>query len=353
MGHFCTTHFLCRTVKHIKAKDLLCDGKFFDATHDVGIMHPMLEMTGGKFKFIDDIIYVYNRLNPLNDHNLRLYRQIYLGKFIASKKKYDALPYNKTPRRNISNNAKADLIIISEENPQHLETMLDSIFLHAQSLGAVSLLLQSCNPAQPSIKKQQELAHIKTILKNYNAIKFLEYTPDNFKEILENTLSTSPHEHIILAKNDMILQSPVCLSSCIKLLEDTYAYGFYLALGQNTTHTDSLIKSQEIPVHTHLHKNVYLWQFQYGHQDWRKPNNLLMTLYRKKNILNVVTRLNYTCVDTLQDLWNEWQFDYENIGLFFKESKAFSLTNHAKHVVDKKTDHKSWLKNIFGENHDV
>jgi hypothetical protein len=57
-------------------------------------MFPMLEMTGGKFMFIPDILYVYNYDTPLNDYkNYREY-QIEIEKYIRSLTPYNRLDEN-------------------------------------------------------------------------------------------------------------------------------------------------------------------------------------------------------------------------------------------------------------------
>ncbi len=41
-------------------------GKFWPAAADLSFMFPMLEMAHGRYKYIPDVIYAYNRANPLN-----------------------------------------------------------------------------------------------------------------------------------------------------------------------------------------------------------------------------------------------------------------------------------------------
>jgi hypothetical protein len=51
----------------------------------------MIEMSGKeKFKFINDILYVYNESNPINDHKVDIRLTIELANKIRNKK-----PYNK------------------------------------------------------------------------------------------------------------------------------------------------------------------------------------------------------------------------------------------------------------------
>jgi len=57
--------------KKLKQEDLMYNGEFVQATCDKVMMVPMVEMTGGRFKCITDILYVYNAINPISD--MRIY----------------------------------------------------------------------------------------------------------------------------------------------------------------------------------------------------------------------------------------------------------------------------------------
>ena len=58
--------------KKIDEKDLKdSEGNYWSVAGDLAFMWPMIEMSGLEhFKFIDDILYVYNEANPINDHKV-------------------------------------------------------------------------------------------------------------------------------------------------------------------------------------------------------------------------------------------------------------------------------------------
>tara|TARA_A100001015_G_scaffold314383_1_gene423721 strand:+ start:454 stop:966 length:513 start_codon:yes stop_codon:yes gene_type:complete len=55
--------------KKIKNKDLKINGKYVKAAQDMAVMYPMIEMSGGKFKCIPDILYIYNSNHPETNHS--------------------------------------------------------------------------------------------------------------------------------------------------------------------------------------------------------------------------------------------------------------------------------------------
>lgn len=78
--------------KNIKKEDFKDpNGEFFRMTGDLAAMFPMLEMSGGKFKCIEDILYCYNFTNPLNDEKLDHNFQLSMEKFIRNKKPYEKI----------------------------------------------------------------------------------------------------------------------------------------------------------------------------------------------------------------------------------------------------------------------
>jgi len=80
--------FYAGLFKRIKLEDLLYKGKFFPCCADFAAMLPMAEMAQNKAVFIPDILYTYNRNNPLHvDSHLKSTR-IFLCSFIPSKNFY-------------------------------------------------------------------------------------------------------------------------------------------------------------------------------------------------------------------------------------------------------------------------
>lgn len=53
--------------KKIDPRDLMYRGQFVQATCDKVLMTPMIEMSGGRFKCVQDVLYIYNATNPLSD----------------------------------------------------------------------------------------------------------------------------------------------------------------------------------------------------------------------------------------------------------------------------------------------
>jgi glycosyltransferase involved in cell wall biosynthesis len=92
---WCSSHL--RTFKYklwekINKKDLLdTKGSFYKMAWDLAFMLPMLEMASDRSQYIEEVLYVYNVANPLNDHKVNNSYQIALEREIRAKKKYTCL----------------------------------------------------------------------------------------------------------------------------------------------------------------------------------------------------------------------------------------------------------------------
>ena len=63
--------FKYKLYKRISHHDLKKDGKYLKSATDMALMYPMLEMSYGKFKCIDKVLYKYNKIHP-ESHNVNL-----------------------------------------------------------------------------------------------------------------------------------------------------------------------------------------------------------------------------------------------------------------------------------------
>jgi glycosyltransferase involved in cell wall biosynthesis len=79
--------------KKIKEEDLKDNsGNYWSVAGDLSFMFPMLEMSGeNHFKFISDVLYIYNESNPLNDHKVNMSKVSSTVNIIRNKTSYNGI----------------------------------------------------------------------------------------------------------------------------------------------------------------------------------------------------------------------------------------------------------------------
>lgn len=83
--------FYAGLFKQIKEEDLKWNGEFFKMTYDQAIMLPMAEMAGRHIRFIKDVLYLYNRTNPLCDDKVNVALQQACKRYIQTLPRYSRL----------------------------------------------------------------------------------------------------------------------------------------------------------------------------------------------------------------------------------------------------------------------
>ncbi len=78
--------------KNIRDEDLRGpDGDYFSVTSDLATMFPMAEMAGKRIRYIDEVLYIYNDVNPIGDENAKRADQLAMNRYIRSLPKYQVL----------------------------------------------------------------------------------------------------------------------------------------------------------------------------------------------------------------------------------------------------------------------
>jgi len=79
--------------KNIQDKDLRDEnGEYFRIMKDKATLYPMLEMAGDHIRYVDDVLYIYNMENPLNDYvNTPSDEHMRVDTLIRNKPRYETL----------------------------------------------------------------------------------------------------------------------------------------------------------------------------------------------------------------------------------------------------------------------
>ena len=201
--------------KMIKFEDLLYKGTFFPMTWDWAMMYPMLEMSGGKFRFISEVLYVYNTDNPINDIKVDSTFQEYLGSLIQQKKPYQPLEKPISFSQHLAAPFTCSVVIINDDTPSSLKPILQT--LHNQ-LNQYRLYV--IHKKSPQLSK-----NYKKLIRHYSDVLFVEYK-NNVNTALKKVFIKEQY-----AKTNFCVVTPsnhalaVCkeLQHAIKILKQTKA----------------------------------------------------------------------------------------------------------------------------------
>lgn len=323
LGDFPTSHlrtYRLSLLKDLPLQALLYYGQFYPAGGDTALMWSLCEKAGAHAVFNPEPVYGY-RDTDQNDWKLRLATVFACAQYAKDQKKFT--PLQELPVQLPADQYSADLIIFSYNRPLQLYALLESVQEYITGLDHITVLYRAD-------EEQYKQAYYE-LQECFSSITFVrQKNPStDFKSLLLHILCQSQCEYLMFAVDDNLVKDFVCITDCIRVLQKTHAYGFYLRLGKNLTVTYMAQALQPLPFLVHVEEGIFAWQFGAGHYDWSYPNTVDMTLYAKKDILPALQTMKYTNPNTLEGTWfsTPWVDAYK-VGLCFETSKIVNIPNN-------------------------
>ena len=262
-----------------------------------------------------------NRLFELAGRHVRRLRGSFVdGKsygysWVARSKK----PYPRYNPGDLAPAPKADLVIFSYDRPLQLYALLESIDTFVVNLDHISVIYRVSND---SFDEGYEL-----VKKRFPAIGYLkqgEKPAADFKPLVLKACFESSNPYVMFAVDDMVVRGAIDLQEGMEQMEKVGAFGVYYRLGRHISYSFMLNQEQPIPPSVKLDGDLYAWQFSEGKGDWHYPNTVDMTLYRKRDIKEFLTTIQYIHPNSLESKW-ALKRKKSGVGLYYEKSKVVNL----------------------------
>lgn len=308
--------FYAGVFKQIPLKELIYEGDFFQVAGDVAVMSSLIELARDHTIYVNDVLCVYNTFNTLADTKLRREKQDEAVRHIVGRK-----PLAKTTsyiRENIGGK-KADLLAFSYDRPLQLFAFLESVEKHITGLNQISVIYRSSGS-----KYDAGYAEVGNRFPHVKMIKQSNKPHEDFKLLVMESAFNGGSDYLLFAVDDIIVKDRVDLHECIEAMDQTLAYGFYLRLGSHVDYCYMQDRHQGIPELTRLDGSVRAWRFNTGADDWKYPNSVDMSLFKKSRIKGDFEKIHFIHPNAIEDKW--WNMaDFDEVGLCFEQSKILNI----------------------------
>ena len=320
-GHIRT--YRLSLLKDLPLEYLLYNGDFYPATGDVALMWGLSEKAEFHAIFNPEPAYGY-RVTDQNEFILCPQESDKCVSYAKQQKKFQ--PLKELPHQLPAEHFKTDLIIFSYKRPMQLYALLESLEKYVTGLHNISVLYRADDE-----NYEQAYYEVKTHFQNVVFVRQSVTHPHlDFKPLLLQILYASASEYLVFATDDDIVKDYIAINDCVRALQKTHAYGFYLRLGKNLTHSYIANCIQNIPNLLDIDKNIYALNIDpktYDiFYDWAYPNTVDMTLYPKEKIINALRYLTYNSPTSLEASWSQASLSEPiKIGLCFEQSKIVNI----------------------------
>ncbi|HSW86187.1 MAG TPA: glycosyltransferase family A protein [Rhabdochlamydiaceae bacterium] len=313
--------FYAGLFKQVRLQDLIYQGGFLPMAGDLGFMFPLLEMAGRHSVFIKDILYLYNRTNPLSDHITNFPFQEQCAMHVRKLARYQRLKQSSFMRSE-EDKMNADLIAFSFDRPLQLYAFLESLERYAKNLNHISIIYRCSNDDYAQAYEKVNAA--------FPYVEFIKQSSEpneDFKNLVMQTGffdKKNSSDYILFSVDDVLLKDGLDIRECIRAMQQTSAYGFYLSHGAHLNYCYMLDCAQPVPPSIKLKNDIYAWQFRDGQADWRYQHSLDMVLYRKKDIQKDFIKLSFHNPNSLEHYWN-LRSKLNRVGLYYTRSKCVNI----------------------------
>ena len=321
-GHLRT--YRLSLLKDLPLDTFLYKGIFYPAAGDAPLMYSLCEKASFHTCFNPEPLYGY-RITDQNELRSGMAQQA-IECYQNARNQTPFPPLQELPNQLPLNHYQTDLIIFSYKRPMQLYALLESVEKYITGLQRIVVLYRADDE-----NYEQAYYEVKTHFQNVVFVRQSVTHPHlDFKPLLLQILYTSASEYLIFATDDDIVKDYIEINDCVRALQKTHAYGFYLRLGKNLTHSYIANCIQSIPNLVDVDKNIYALQIDpkaYDvFYDWAYPNTVDMTLYPKETITHALHWLNYNSPTSLEASWAKLSLEESTkIGLCFEQSKMVNI----------------------------
>ena len=300
---FIPVSFYSALFKQIRLADLVQEGRFVNGRDSY--LDPLLQMSGGRSRVLNEPLFIANFARPFREEASRsLYSYQALSQFPSSQ----------------SEEERADIVLFSCDRPLQLFACLESIHRYFVGYEQIHVICRASN--------ERYLAGYESLASDFPDVHFVfqgKEPKKDFKPLLLKTLFESPSEYVLFGTDDEIVTDFADLKTCMQMMSQTGAYGFYLRLGSHISYSYQLGRDQAIPSSIDLGSGIYAWNLKAGFSDWDFPHTLDMTLYKKSVLKMPFEKMRYKTPNSLEFSWAK-EFHPENeVGLYFEHSKVVNI----------------------------
>lgn len=214
-----------------------------------------------------------------------------------------------------------DLVVFSYDRPMQLYACLESTEKYVSGLHTIHVIYRTSSP-----EYERGYESVKARFPTATFHRQSAAAPSDFKPlVLSSVFSPSCScPYILFSVDDIIVTDTIDLLQCVQAMEEQKAWGFFLRMGKNITHFYMKDRPSPVPPTEELSNGMFLWTFADGVGDWRYPNTVDMTIYRKKDVRPYLETVEFTNPNSLESEWQHWNCLHMK-GIAYPHSKVVNI----------------------------
>lgn len=310
MQHWAFSHlrtFYAWLFKSIKLEDLLYEGNFYAMTWDQAMMFPMCEMAHPRIAYVPYVVYIYNRINPINDDKVNRALQLKLEEHIKAQKPYAKIDCPHCIDM-LTKEDTASIIVYSQNNPDQLKNMLKSLKAHVKNSTKIHVLYLAVAGKRKAYN---------ALVRTFADINFTAITPATINSALLLRVNKMQDNYVVVTRDASLVTQDIDLQSCISTMKRTATQIFHLAL--NYEQVSPMFLNAKVPL-VNRQESICAW-YPSNKKDDLQISCLNMTLWNKTRLLEALKDPKINSLPSLDHELQTWLVASNSLGLFFESPR--------------------------------
>lgn len=292
--------------KSIQLKDLLYEDYFYAMGWDIAFICPLLEMAGTRHQCIDDVLYIYNIINPLSDCYRNASLQLHLAQYVLNQHPYNRLD-TISSIETFDKDDRTSLILLATQGLSNIYTLLTDVYTSIKPLTTLSLLYDS---------SYEDIHTLDNLSSLFPSVSVKSYNKESFKNIVEKCINVATENYIFLATDTMTIRDSINCTASIRALKKSHTTVYYCALAKKNT----MLFAQPHLAPVNSDHSVYAWYSNNKKGTWVIPT-IDGTLWKKRDLQKLLTSCSYYTPDELRTSLHDQVINGRLLGLVNIDAK--------------------------------
>ncbi len=251
--------------KHIPVGYFIRDDTFLKTTCDLAIMFALLELSGGRVRFIDEILYTYNTTNDNSDHRTRFLEQIHNDHWIRTCQPLQPLTYH--PAQRTKNGSMRTVVWNLHLSCNGTEACRD----YCTTLSIAGIYTKNVQIFYEPLLQKDSIAYT-SLANDFGVTVVAVDKAVACKEAVLAYLDTlSAESYVLLTIDGCKWQSSCNLIDAMRIMIKTKAICYSGTSGLDTTKDSILAAEDTLPSMVHTYDEYYVWKPAYAQGAWHHP----------------------------------------------------------------------------------
>ena len=298
--------------KRVKLEDLFYEGNFLPIASDMVETFPMAEMSGGRFKFIDEVLYIasVHQTNEMKIAGWDRFQVIY--RHIVGMPPYEPFKEKPVLGSTYTKDSGVDLLWFCQTDLDELQDSLQDFKEYVTGIRNLCIIIDDTIAKESVNKALPDFPGEKLVVKQA-------------RELSDHDFLASLSDYVMFASGEHVPCVPLNVIEAARSMRMAYAYAFYFAKNAKDLEQWHNVPCFNIVFDFNAVQPLYVFQCGAAKQAFKSFNTIDCTLYSKATLKDLFSSFKGECIDDFIRAFMATGSDDSKIAMVYEQVCMLSI----------------------------